>query len=67
MLSMSSPGLQRGYILLGEKIKANSWVVGVKVFADIIWQKVLSGEISVVQFSGLQRACLESSIWIKWK
>jgi hypothetical protein len=28
-------------ILLGEKIKANSWVVGVKVFADQIWQKVL--------------------------
>jgi len=31
-------------ILLGEKINADSWVVGVKVFADHIWQKVLSGE-----------------------
>jgi hypothetical protein len=27
-------------ILLGEGIKANSWVVGVKVFADEIWKKV---------------------------
>ena len=31
MLHLSSPGFQReATILLGEKIKANSWVVGVK-------------------------------------
>lgn len=29
-------------VLLGERIKAKSWVVGVKVFADHIWHKVLS-------------------------
>jgi hypothetical protein len=48
MLRLSSPGFRKATILLGEKIKANSWIVGVKVFADHIWQKVLSGEISVV-------------------
>jgi hypothetical protein len=31
-------------ILLGETIKANSWVVGLKVFVDHIWKTVLSGE-----------------------
>ena len=29
-------------VLLGERIKVKSWVVGVKVFADHIWHKVLS-------------------------
>ncbi len=39
-------------ILLGEKIKANSWVVGVKVFAGHIWQKVLSGEYQTFSIGG---------------
>ncbi len=39
-------------ILLGEKIKANSWVVGVKVFADHIWQKVLSSEYQSFSIGG---------------
>ena len=39
------PRIQREMTnILGEKIKANSWVVGVKVFADHIWQRVQSGE-----------------------
>lgn len=38
--------------LLGEKIKANSWVVGVKVFADKIWQKVLAGEYQSFSIGG---------------
>jgi hypothetical protein len=53
MLRLSSPGFQRAaMILLGEKIKANSWVVGVKVFADHIWQKVLPGEYQSLQYRG---------------
>ncbi len=39
-------------ILLGEKIKANSWVIGVKVFADHIWQKILSGEYQAFSIGG---------------
>jgi hypothetical protein len=39
-------------ILLGEKIKANSWVIGVKVFADHIWQKVLSKEYQSFSIGG---------------
>lgn len=38
--------------LLGEKIKANSWVIGVKVFADHIWQKILSGEYQAFSIGG---------------
>jgi hypothetical protein len=38
--------------LLGESIKANSWVVGVKVFADHIWQKVQSGEYRSFSIGG---------------
>jgi hypothetical protein len=44
MLCLSNPGFREAMILLGEKIKANSWVIGVKVFADHIWQKALPGE-----------------------
>lgn len=46
MLRLIESWIQReATILLGEKIKANSWVVvGVKTFADHIWQKVLSEE-----------------------
>jgi len=39
-------------VLLGEVIKAVSWVVGVKVFADHIWQKVLSGEYQAFSIGG---------------
>ena len=39
-------------VLLGEFIKAISWVVGVKVFADHIWQKVLSGEYQAFSIGG---------------
>ncbi len=39
-------------VLLGEKIKANSWVVGVKVFADHIWEKVQSGEYRSFSIGG---------------
>ena len=39
-------------VLLGEKIKAKSWVVGVKVFADHIWQKVLSKEYQSFSIGG---------------
>jgi uracil-DNA glycosylase family 4 len=39
-------------VLLGEVIKAISWVVGVKVFADHIWQKVLSGEYQAFSIGG---------------
>jgi len=39
-------------VLLGESIKTNSWVVGVKVFADHIWQKVLSGEYQAFSIVG---------------
>ena len=39
-------------ILLGEEIKANSWVVGVKVFADDIWKKILSGEYQSFSIGG---------------
>ena len=46
-------------ILLGEKIKANSWVVGVKVFADHIWQKVLSGEYQSFSIGGRGCGCRE--------
>ena len=38
--------------LLGESLKANSWVVGVKVFADHIWQKVQSGEYRSFSIGG---------------
>jgi len=51
-------------ILLGEKIKANSWVVGVKVFADHIWQRVLYQSL---QYRGARFACPKSSIWMRWK
>ena len=54
-------------ILLGEKIKANSWVVGVKVFADHIWQRVQSGEYQSLQYRGARFACPKSSIWVRWK
>jgi hypothetical protein len=38
-------------ILLGEEIKANSWVFDdVKAYADHIWQKVLSGEYQSLQY-----------------
>jgi hypothetical protein len=67
MLCLSNPGFRVAMILLGEKIKANSWIIGVKVFADHIWQKVLSGEYQSFSIKGLQRSCLKSSIWIKWK
>lgn len=39
-------------VLLGERIKAKSWVVGVKVFADHIWQKVLSKEYQSFSIGG---------------
>ena len=39
-------------VLLGEKIKAKSWVVGVKVFADHIWEKVLSKEYQSFSIGG---------------
>ena len=39
-------------VLLGEVIKAISWVVGVKVFADHIWQKVLSREYQAFSIGG---------------
>jgi uracil-DNA glycosylase family 4 len=39
-------------VLLGEFIKAISWVIGVKVFADHIWQKVLSGEYQAFSIGG---------------
>jgi len=39
-------------VLLGERIKAKSWVVGVKVFADHIWQKVLSKEFQSFSIGG---------------
>jgi hypothetical protein len=68
MLHLSSPGFQReATILLGEKIEANSWVVGVKVFADHIWQRVQSGEYQSLQYRGARFACPKSSIWVKWK
>ncbi|MCX6675437.1 MAG: hypothetical protein NTW84_03355 [Methanothrix sp.] len=54
-------------ILLGEKIKANSWVVGVKVFADHIWQRVQSREYQSLQYRGARFACPKSSIWMRWK
>jgi hypothetical protein len=54
-------------IILGEKIKANSWVVGVKVFADHIWQRVLSGEYQSLLYRGARFACPKSSIWVRWK
>lgn len=39
-------------VLLGEAIKAYSWIIGVKVFADHIWQKVLSGEYRSFSIGG---------------
>ncbi|NPV63665.1 MAG: hypothetical protein HPY61_13760 [Methanotrichaceae archaeon] len=39
-------------ILLGEAIKACSWVMGVKVFADRIWAKVKSGEYRSFSIGG---------------
>jgi hypothetical protein len=51
----------------GEKIKANSWVVGVKVFANHIWQRVQSGEYQSLQYQGARCACPKSSIWMRWK
>ena len=39
-------------VLLGERIKARSWVVGVKVFADHIWEKVLSKEYQSFSIGG---------------
>ena len=39
-------------VLLGERIKAKSWVVGVKVFADHIWEKVLSKEYQSFSIGG---------------
>jgi hypothetical protein len=68
MLCLSSPGFQiAATILLGEKIKANSWVVGVKVFADHIWQRVLPGEYQSLLYRGARFACPKSSIWVRWK
>ena len=39
-------------ILFGEPIKAISWVIGVKVFADRIWAKVKSGEYRSFSIGG---------------
>ena len=47
-----SHGFRETTVLLGERIKARSWVVGVKVFADHIWQKVLAGEYQSFSIGG---------------
>ena len=39
-------------VLPGERIKAKSWVVGVKGFADHIWEKVLAGEYQSFSIGG---------------
>jgi len=43
---------RKATVLLGERIKAKSWLVGVKIFADHIWQKVLSKEYQSFSIGG---------------
>ena len=38
--------------LFGQLIKAVSWVIGVKVFDDMIWQKVKSGVYKAFSIGG---------------
>ena len=39
-------------VLFGERIRAGSWVIGVKVFAEGIWQKVRDGEYRAFSIGG---------------
>jgi hypothetical protein len=38
--------------LFGQLIKAISWVIAVKVFDDVIWQKIKSGEYQSFSIGG---------------
>ncbi len=38
--------------LFGQLVKAISWVIGVKVFDDVIWQKILSGIYKAFSIGG---------------
>ena len=47
------PWIQREDVVLsGERIRAGSWVIGVKVFAEGIWQKVRRGEYRAFSIGG---------------
>jgi hypothetical protein len=39
-------------VLFGERIRAGSWVIGVKVWAEGIWQKVRDGEYRAFSIGG---------------
>ena len=51
--------------LFGQLIKAISWVIAVKVFDDVIWQKIKSGEYQSFSIGG-RGVRVPSSIWVRW-
>ncbi len=67
MLRWLSHGLTEATVLLGERIKAKSWVVGVTVFADHIREKVLSKEYQSFSIGGRGGEGAEGEMWVRWR